>query len=186
MLVSPAALPDLKFAFCTHTRQLTVCLQARSRRMLTGRTSSYGLHVGLWAVLAQCRRTVKFRVSRNTVFWKKNWSCYRLEHRWLIHGAWRVVDVMFFTGCRGTLCVYNEMLRITLLRGERIYLCSQFWVTVTWSVGPIALLLWWGGLPWYECLMLLDCSSLGQEKERGKSRGPRFSFSRRPRCSTGI
>lgn len=184
MLVSPAALPDLKFAFCTLDNSL--CLQARSRRKLTGRTSSSEPNVGIWAVLAQCRRTVKFRVSRNNVFWKKNWSRYRLEHQWLIHGAWRVVDVMFFTVCHSTLCIYNEMLRITHLHGEGIYLRSQFWVRVMWSVGPIAFLLWWGGLPWYECLMLLDCSSHGQEEEKGKGRGPRFSFHGRHWCSKGI
>ena len=35
-------------------------------------------------------------------------------------------------------------------------------------------------------MMLLNCSSHGHEEEKGKGRGPRFSFSSRPPCSTSI
>lgn len=44
--------------------------------------------------------------------------------------------------CQTALCIHNEILNITDLCEERVYLGSQFWVTVMWSVGLIALGLW--------------------------------------------
>lgn len=40
------------------------------------------------------------------------------------------------------LCIYNEMLKISNLHRERVYLSSWFGVTVMCSVGLIALDLW--------------------------------------------